>query len=125
MAINWKKVATGVAAASIGAAAFGAVHFMFLAPQYGVGDFMGIPLNVLLPFVVGTLGLVVSMGYIKEPGTMKDIVTYGSAATIGFGVAQYAGWISPVIPARARAPLRAPLRTMPARVTPVAGAKLI
>lgn len=107
--VSWKKVGMGVAAATIGAATFGAVHFMFLAPQYGVGDFMGIPLNVLLPIFVGTLGFIGTYAVGRKWGeSVKNIVLFGSSASIGFGVAQYAGWITPAIaPARARAPARA------------------
>lgn len=128
--VNWKKVGMGVAAATIGAATFGAVHFMFLAPQWGVGDIMGVPLSVVLPFLLGTLGLIGAYGLAPKMGeTLKDIIKYGSAAVIGVGVAQYAGWITtPVAPARARAranftPRPVPLR--PVAVAPVMGTKLI
>lgn len=99
MAEMWKKVAIGVAAATVGAAAFGAVHFMFLAPQFGVGDVAGIPLGVVLPFLVGALGLVGYYWYKPrdEDGIIKKVILLGSAATIGFGVAQYAGWITPTV----------------------------
>lgn len=101
MAISWKKVAVGVAAATVGAAAFGAVQFMFLAPQFGVGDIAGIPLSVVLPFLVGALGLIGYYWYKPaDSGIVKQVLLMGSAATIGFGVAQYAGWITPVTTAR-------------------------
>uniref|UniRef100_A0A6M3KZ06 Uncharacterized protein n=1 Tax=viral metagenome TaxID=1070528 RepID=A0A6M3KZ06_9ZZZZ len=127
---KWKKVGMGIAAATIGAAAFGAVHFMFLAPQFGVGDFLGIPLNVVLPFLLGGLGLVAAYSF-KMGETVQDIVKYGSAAIIGVGVGQYAGWIAPAAPAaRARASLpvaRAsfPMRTATAPVITMNGTKLI
>ena len=129
--VNWKKVGMGVAAATIGAAAFGAVHFMFLAPQWGIGDFMGIPLNVILPFLLGTLGLVGAYAFAPKMGeTIQNIVKYGSAAVIGVGVAQYAGWITtPVVQARARAsfaPRPIALRTNSrVAVAQVMGTKLI
>lgn len=116
MTINWKKVATGVLAASVGAAAFGAVHYMFLAPQFGSGDVFGVPLSVILPFVVGTLGFTASaaMGS-KVSDTVKAIIQYGSAAVIGAGIMQYAGWVSAsATPAAARAPAR---YTPPARLS--------
>jgi len=33
MKVNWKQVGMGVLAASVGAAAFGAVHYLFLGGQ--------------------------------------------------------------------------------------------
>ena len=126
---KWSKVAWGVAAATIGAAAFGAVHFMFLAPQYGVGDFMGVPLNVLLPFLIGTLGFVGVYALKPKMGeTVQNILTFGSAAAIGFGVAQYAGWITPAVTTRARARTYVPPRvTAPVIMTSTAnqGTKMI
>lgn len=101
--MQYKKVLMGVAAATIGAAAFGAVHFMFLAPQFGVGDFFGIPFSVVVPFLLGAVGFLLGLGFVKKEGVVKDIVLYGSAAVIGFGVAEYAQWITPVAAARARA----------------------
>jgi len=125
--VNWKKVGMGVAAAAVGSGVFGAIHFMFLAPQMGVGDVMGIPLNVVLPFLVGTLGFIGVYGFGKKMGeTMKDVIKFGSAAIVGVGVAQYAGWVTPttVVPARAIIPTRrltaTPLRRAPAAATLVA-----
>lgn len=129
--VNWKKIGMGVAAATIGAATFGAIHFMFLAPQYGVGDFMGIPLGVLLPILLGTLGFVGTYAVGRKWGdTLKNVMTFGSAAAIGFGVAQYAGWITPAVTARARvATTRFPIvrRSYPVARTQavVSGTKLI
>lgn len=128
--VNWKKVGMGVAAATIGAATFGAIHFMFLAPQFGVGDFMGIPLSVVLPLLLGTLGFVGTYALGRKWGdTLKNIMTFGSAAVIGFGVAQYAGWITPAVTvrARARAPARfaVPRRAVVRTPTAVSGTKLI
>lgn len=131
--VNWKKVGMGVAAATIGSAAIGAVHFMFLAPQFGVGDFLGIPLNVLLPFLLGALGFIAVGSKIVKGETMKAILAYGSAAVVGFGVAQYAGWITPtttVSTARARLPVaRATMPVARAAASPVPvvmnGTKLI
>lgn len=133
--VEWRKVAVGVAAATIGAATFGAVHFMFLAPQWGVGDIMGIPLTVLLPFLLGTLGFIGAAVIGRKYGdTPKQILLYGSAATVGFGVAQYAGWVTtPAVVApgaalRARAPTRYVPTTIPRTlpiVTPTVGAKVI
>ena len=126
---KWKKIAVGVAAATVGAAAFGAVHFMFLAPQFGVGDIAGIPLAVVLPFLVGTLGLVGYYWYKgKEDGIVKQVLLMGSAATIGFGVAQYAGWITPVVTARRAVATYVPRPTMfsaPSTPSYTGGTKLI
>lgn len=109
--MDWKKIALGVAAATVGAAAFGAVHFMFLAPQMGIGDLFGIPYAVLLPFLIGTLGFIGVYGFSnKIKGTIADILMFGSAAAIGFGIAQYAGWITPGPSVPGRANLRANLR---------------
>ena len=91
---KWKTVGLGVAAATVGAAAFGAVHYMFLAPQFGVGDFFGIPLSVILPIALGALGFILPAVF-RMKDTIKDVVHFGAAASIGFGVAQYAGWIVP------------------------------
>jgi len=127
MAVSWKRVGMGVAAASIGAAAFGAVHFMFLAPQFGVGDFMGIPLNVVLPILFGALGFTLPYLFKMKPGTAKEVVQYGSAAVIGFGIAQYAGWIQPLPAARARASAMrfTPQRRVAPRTIAPTGAHLI
>ena len=99
---KWKTVGLGVAAATVGAAAFGAVHYMFLAPQFGVGDFYGIPLTVILPIALGAPGFILPAVF-RMKDTIKDVVHFGAAASIGFGVAQYAGWITPTAPAAARA----------------------
>lgn len=132
--VNWRKVAIGVAAATIGAATFGAVHFMFLAPQFGVGDFMGLPLSVLLPFLLGTLGFVATYGIGQRWGTtVQNILLFGSSAAIGFGVAQYAGWVTPQAQAlRARVsnvrPMPMPMQTVaprPAVSRAGAGTKII
>ena len=104
---KWKTVGLGVAAATVGAAAFGAVHYMFLAPQFGVGDFFGIPLSVILPIALGALGFILPAVF-RMKDTIKDVVHFGAAASIGFGVAQYAGWITPTAPAAARARAYAP-----------------
>lgn len=126
---DWKKVATGVAAAAVGAGIFGAVHFMFLAQQAGTGDIMGIPFTVVIPFLLGTAGFVISGMWGKLTGTAKDIVQFGSAAAIGFGIAQYAGWLmTPATAARAAAryvPSPA-IRTITPTITPtVQGTKMI
>lgn len=109
----WKQIATGVVAASVGAAIFGAVHFMFLAPSYGTGNVMGIPMTVVLPFVLGIAGFAVGeYGHNKEwgRGWLGSIIKYGSAAIIGFGIAEYAGWAVAAVPARARAAAYVPQR---------------
>lgn len=135
MAISWKKVATGVLAASIGAAAFGALHYMFLAPQFGVGDIMGVPYTVILPFVVGAIGITATVAFANKLGDMgTKIVGYGSAALIGAGIAQYAGWaLTPAQAAAqaARASARIPMITSRAAFPPapvsmsLGGTKLI
>lgn len=108
---NWKQVATGVVAASVGATALGAVHYMFLAPQYGAGSLMGVPMSTVLPIVLGIIGFV-GAGFIgAKYGTAKDVLLFGSAASIGFGIAQYAGWVTPK-PVVAAAPARAFVPTM-------------
>ena len=99
---KWKTVGLGVAAATVGAAAFGSVHYMFLAPQFGVGDFYGIPLTVILPIALGALGFILPAVF-RMKDTIKDVVHFGAAASIGFGVAQYAGWITPTPKASDRA----------------------
>lgn len=118
VSISWKKVATGVLAASIGAAAFGAIHYMFLAPAVGgTPDVMGVPISVILPFIVGTLGFIGAFALSEKHKMAREVVTYGSAALIGAGVMSYAGWITTgthlaarpaaarFIPTRAAAPL--------------------
>jgi hypothetical protein len=118
MASKWKPVALGVVAASVGAAAFGAVHYMFLAAQMPVGDFFGIGYDVLLPIILGVAGFALPVMF-KVKGTAKDVLQFGGAAAIGFGIANYAGWVTPVV-ARARAPIaraRAPVRAV--RAAPV------
>jgi len=125
----WKSVATGVVAASVGAAAFGAVHYMFLAQQVNLGqNFFGIPYTTLLPIVLGTVGMVAGKMYFKS-GIGHDVITYGGAAAIGFGIADYAGWISPraPIPTRAYAPARmiAPPASMSLPSNGMLGTKMI
>lgn len=110
MKVNWKQVGMGVLAASVGAAAFGAVHYLFLAGQVGATDLIpGVPNGAFFPIVLGAIGLVAAFGWAK--GIVKDILVAGSAASVGFGIATYAGWIQPgpnaVTGARARAPAAA------------------
>lgn len=101
--IEWKKVGMGILAASVGAAAFGAVHYLFLAGSAPAGDLFGISYSVILPFVLGAIGMVGAFAFAK-PGNLRDILMLGSAASIGFGLATYANWITPTAPAaRARA----------------------
>jgi len=107
MKANWKKIGKGVVYASIGAAAFGAIHYMFLANiDLGMPDIAGIPMTVILPFLVGVVGFVAAESF-KLGDTAKNIVRFGSASVIGFGIATYANWITPVVTstpsARARA----------------------
>ena len=122
--VNWKQVGMGVLAASVGAAAFGAVHYLFLAGQVGATDLIpGVPNGAFFPILLGAIGLVAAFGWAH--GMVKDILVAGAAASVGFGIATYAGWIQPgpaAIGARARAPsaaaryptvpMRAPLPTM-------------
>lgn len=94
---KWSKVAKGVAVATIGAAVAGAVHFMFLAPQFGTtGDFFGIPMTTLVPFLLGTALIAGGYLYKTTNETLKDLLKYGGAAAIGFSVANYADWMAPV-----------------------------
>jgi hypothetical protein len=112
MAIQWKEVAKGVVSASVGAALFGAVHFMYLAPTYGTGSVMGVPMTVVLPFALGIGGFFIGTWGANKwaKGWLGDIITYGSAAVIGFGIAEYAGWITGASSARARASAYVPQR---------------
>lgn len=115
MVTKWKPVAMGVLAATVGAATFGAIHYMFLAGTAPVGNFFGIPYEVIYPFVLGIAGIIGAQYYWHgKTSTFKDIITYGSAAAIGYGVATYAGWITPVSArARAYAPTAAARAYMP------------
>lgn len=116
--ISWKKVATGVIAAAVGAAAFGAVQYMFLAPNVTIPDVMGVPISVILPIVVGTIGFVGAFALSEKHKMAKDVVAYGSAALIGAGIMSYAGWIStPATTARARAASAA--RYIPPKSAPI------
>lgn len=118
MKLNWTKVGKGIVYASIGAGLLGAVHYMFLANQITLPDIAGIPSGVILPFIIGALGFVASYSFPRLGDTGKDILQFGSAALIGFGIATYANWITPVaVTARARyvptVVARAPISTMP------------
>ena len=88
---TWKKVGYGVLAAGVGAAIFGAVHYYFLG-NVPAGNIMGVSYGVIFPFVLGVLGLVGAYGYTKADSTMRNVLLFGSAAAIGFGIAEYAGW---------------------------------
>jgi hypothetical protein len=107
--IEFKRVGLGVLAATVGAAAFGAVHYMFLAKNIPAGNIMGVSYAVIAPFALGVVGLLAGYGLTK-PGTMRDVVVAGSAAAIGFAVATQIGWINTAgaragasVPARASA----------------------
>jgi hypothetical protein len=89
---TWKKVGYGILAAGVGAAIFGAAHFYFLG-NVPTGNILGIPYGVLFPFILGTLGFIGAYGFTKE-GTMRNVLLFGSAAAVGFGIAEYAGWAS-------------------------------
>jgi hypothetical protein len=88
---TWKKVGYGILAAGVGAAIFGAAHFYFLGNVPG-GNLFGVPYSTLFPFVLGTLGLIGAYGFTKSEGTMRNVLLFGSAAAIGFGIADFAGW---------------------------------
>lgn len=112
MKAQYKEVAVGIASATVGVAAIGAVHYMFLAQQLPSlpADFLGIPMNVLLPILLGCVSITGAVVAIhKEKSSMlKSILLSGGAAAIGFGVAEYAGWITSAAglrAARARAPV--------------------
>lgn len=105
MKANWRKIGKGVVYASIGAAAFGAIHYMFLANiDLGMPDIAGIPMTVVLPFLIGVVGFIAAESF-KLGDTAKTIMRFGSASVIGFGIATYANWVTPVavLGARARA----------------------
>jgi hypothetical protein len=87
---TWKKVGYGILAAGVGAAIFGAAHFYFLG-NVPAGNILGISYNVLFPFILGTLGFIGAYGFTKE-GNLRNVLLFGSAAAIGFGVAEFAGW---------------------------------
>lgn len=88
---TWKKVGYGVLAAGVGAAIFGAVHYYFLG-NIPVGDVMGITYATVFPFLVGALGFIGAYGFTKSDSTLRNVLLFGSAASIGFGIANYAGW---------------------------------
>jgi hypothetical protein len=109
----------GVFAASLGAAAFGAIHYMFLAGQTPAGGLFGVSYSVIVPIVLGAIGFLGAYSFTK-PGTIREVVTMGSAAAIGFGIATYASWITPATAqarasaARASVPMAMPIpRAMP------------
>ena len=131
MKIEWKKVGMGVFAAGLGAAIFGAVHYMFLAGQTPAGGLLGVSYSVIVPVVLGVVGFVISMAV--KPGYVREIISYGSAAAIGFGVATYATWITPAnasararasVPAMASVP-RTAMMPVPTTSSASAGVKLI
>jgi len=102
---TWSKVGYGVLAAGVGAALFGGAMHYFLLGNMPAGDFFGLSYSTLLPFVIGALGIFA--GYsTKSNDTLSKILLFGGVAAIGFGVADYAGWVVPAARARARA--RAP-----------------
>lgn len=104
----------GVLAASIGAAAFGAVQYMFLGGALPADIIPGVENGVLIPIVLGAIGLILGFGWAK--GTVKDILVAGSAASVGFGIATFAKWIQPgpgaTVGARARYAAPAPIRAV-------------
>lgn len=87
---TWKKVGYGVLAAGVGAAVFGLAHYYFLG-NIPAGDVMGVTYATIFPFILGALGFIGAYGFAKE-GTMRNVLLFGSAASIGFGIANYAGW---------------------------------
>ena len=110
---TWKKVGYGVLAAGVGAAIFGAVHYYFLG-NIPAGDVMGITFATLFPFILGTLGLIGAYGFTKSDSTIRNVLLFGSAASIGFGIAQYAGWA--VFPSSPSARARAAITYAPQRI---------
>jgi hypothetical protein len=125
--VNWKVVGMGVLAASVGAAVFGAVQYMFLGGVLPTDLVPGVSNGVLFPILLGALGLIIGYGW--GHGIVKDILVAGSAASVGFGIATYVGWIQPgaaaAKPAGASASARyiapAPMRAASAPV-PMIGA---
>jgi hypothetical protein len=89
--VNWKTVGMGVVAASVGAAAFGAIQYLFLGGALPNDIIPGVSNGVLFPILLGALGLVIGYGWAH--GIVKDILVAGSAASVGFGIATYVGWI--------------------------------
>jgi hypothetical protein len=79
MKLEFKKIAMGVLAASVGAVAFGAIHYYFLSGM--TGNLFGVSYGTILPIVAGALGLVGAYGFVKT-GMVHDILVAGSAASI-------------------------------------------
>lgn len=96
----FKKVAMGVLAASVGAVAFGAVHYYFLSGM--TGDLFGIPYSTVLPIVIGALGIAGAYMVAKD-GIVHDVVLAGAAVSIGMGIMSYMKWVTPLASGRARA----------------------
>lgn len=118
---TWKKVGYGVLAAGVGAAVFGLAHYYFLG-NIPAGDIMGISYATIFPFILGALGFVGAYGFTKKEGTMRNVLLFGSAAAIGFGIANYAGWAA-FSTGHFRAGARASYA--PQRVYPVASAPAV
>lgn len=124
---TWKKVGYGVLAAGVGAAIFGAVHYYFLG-NVPAGNIMGISYGVIFPFILGAIGLVGAYGYTKAESTMRNVLLFGSAAAIGFGIAEYAGWATfgaGTLRARAATAAYAPPRVFTAPTIASTGIKVI
>jgi hypothetical protein len=100
----FKKVAMGVLAASVGAVAFGAVHYYFLSGM--TGNLFGVPYSTVLPIVIGALGIAGAYMVAKD-GIVHDVVLAGAAASIGIGLLSYMNWVTPNSSARARVPAAA------------------
>lgn len=88
---TWKKVGYGVLAAGVGAAIFGAAHFYFVG-NVPSGDLLGVTYRTLFPFLLGTLGFIGAYGYTKKEGIARNVLLFGSAAAIGFGIAELTSW---------------------------------
>ena len=103
---KYKQVAVGIASATVGAAAIGAVQYMFLEPSVLPTlptNVLGVPMNVLLPILLGAVSISAAVLAVKkkESSMLEPILMAGGAAALGFGVAEYAGWITSVPAARA------------------------
>jgi hypothetical protein len=53
---------------------------------------MGVAYRTIFPFILGTLGFVGAFGYTKKDSMIQNILLFGAAASVGFGIAELTSW---------------------------------
>lgn len=120
--VNYMQVGKEVLIAGLGGTVAGAVHVMFLQPQFAGQQLIpGVPTTSIVDIIVGFIVGVVTKMYARSP--MGQLIGYGVAGFLtGLGILQL------VLPAFAITGISAPVRMAPASMSfqpPVARASYL